>query len=432
MSRTEAPFRRTLDIRLFESGTGATLRPALHEAGCAVTPIGQDGPMAGRPDAFVADLRVAERPLAALNRARQAAGATPLIVATGPLPQPGLAEAAERHVLVQIGRDSAPVLRALGRAVRAADLAREAGVRLAALTALEQPLGHSQTAPPAENVALLADPGPLALETLHALSPQFGVSGVLSRTQALRALECGDAGALIILAGSLRRDAAALVRLIRRQSVLRDVPVVVIEKRRTRRHLDYWAHAEIDGCFTPGEFAFTCAAIRAGLRRRLMNRRLSGLLTRTVQSDAGAESRIIGSRLFDACLAERCRRGTAPFALGAVRLRAPGGAADSAALSEAAVYLSFGVGSEDLMARPAADVFLFQINSADALGAQRTVRSLATLVGDLKFGAEDRFTTFDGEAAACAWRPGEDAETLVARTLSNLRGVKPPSPEPVL
>ncbi|MBB4659800.1 hypothetical protein [Parvularcula dongshanensis] len=423
MPRFEPPFRRILDVRLTESGAEPSLRAALNEAGCAVTPFGMTSAKAALPDAFVVDLRGAEQPLALINRARQYAGATPVLIVTGPNPNPDIASAIARHGLVQVTSDVRPVVRALGRAVRSADMAREAGLRIAGLTALEHPLGQDHEPSADRRVALLASPGPLALETLYVLRPAFGCDGVLTRAQALRALEAGDAGALVIVAGQLRRDSAALIRLVRRQSVLRDVPILVVERRRTARHVAYWMRNGADACLLPEEGDLLEALIEGGLRRRAMNRRLTGLLARTVLSDTGAESRIVGSCLFDACLTERCRRGAAPFSIGAIRLTPPPNVPveiAEPALSEAASYLSFGVGPEDLMARPAPDLFLFQVSGAEALGAERAMRELATLIGDLKFGDEDAFTTFDTRATAVAWRATDQPETLIARALRTL------------
>ena len=425
MSRTEAPFRRVLDVRLAETeGPHASLRPALIEAGCAVTPMGLASPRGRAADAFVADLRGSDRPLGLVNRARQAAGATPLVLVTGPAPLAGLSEAAGTHVLVQVAADPAPVVRALGRAVRAADLAREAGLRLAAMTALEQPLSPGDVPREEARVAVLAEPGAHALETLHALEGAFDTAGVLTRAQALRALEAGDVGALVIAPGPERRDMAALVRLIRRQSVLHDVPVVVSERRRTERHVAYWARIGADGCFVPAEESLLAASVRAGVRRRAMTRRLRALLARTVLNDGGAETRLAGSALFDACLAERCRRGAGPFALGAIRLSAREGAPAPAALTEAAMYLSFGVGAEDLMARPAPDLFLFQLTSSDARGAERTLRALAGLAADLKFGEEGAAQTFESRVAVTSWRPEDDAQAMIVRTLKGVAAAR--------
>ena len=418
MSRTEAPFRRVLDVRLSETdGPHESLRATLAEAGCAVMPAGVPAPRGRVPDAYVADLRGTDRPLGVVARLRQAAGATPLVLVTGPAPLAGLAEAAERHVLVQVASDAAPVVRALGRAVRAADLAREAGLRLAGMTALEQPLSPGDTPREEARVAVLAEPGPHALETLNALGPAFDCAGVLTRAQALRALEAGDVGALVLAPGPERRDMAALVRLVRRQSVLHDVPVIVSERRRTARHVAYWAKNGADGCFVPTEDGLIAASLRAGVRRRAMARRLRALLARTVLNDGGAETRLAGGALFDACLAERCRRGAGPFALGAIRLSARGQAPDPAALTEAAMYLSFGVGAEDLMSRPAPDLFVFQLAGCDARGAERTLRALAGLAQDLKFGEEGASQTFEARLAVTPWQAEDDASAMIVRVL---------------
>ena len=419
MTRTEAPFRRVLDVRLAEEGGAPSLRPALAEAGCAVTPLGLGSPRASAPDVIVADLRCAARPLALAAKARQAAGATPLVLVAGPTPDASLAALAEDSTLVQLAGDPAPLVRALGRAVRAADMAREAGLRLAAMTALEQPL-HPEAVPQApERLVLLGPPSPHALETYHALACAFPTDGVLSRAQALRALEGGEAGALVLAPDTERRDPAALIRLLRRQSVLRDVPVVVVERRRTERHVAYWSRMGADGVFLPREAGLIAATIRAGVRRRAVASRLGSLLARTVSSDAGAEARLCGARLFDAALAERCRRG-APFCLGAIKLSGRG-TPDQAALSEAAVYLSFGVGAEDLLARPAPDTFLMQLPCTDARGAERTTRALAALVGDLMFGEEDAPSTFEGRAAVTPYQPGDDAPAMIVRAMNGLK-----------
>ena len=413
MRTSDAPFRRTIDLRL--CGNEA-LRPALAEAGCAVSPL----TAGGSPDVVVADLRGTERPLGLVGRARRAAGGTPLVLVTGTDPLPTLCEAAERHVLVQTGADAAPVVRAVGRAVRSADMAREAGLRVSALTALELPLGQADAPPAEERVVVLGEPGPHALATLHALAPYTSFDAVLSRAQALRALEAGDAGALVLAPGPERRDAAALVRLVRRQSVLADVPVVIVEARRTDRHVAYWAKHGADAVLLPEEEGLIAAAVSAGIRRRTMDRRLKSLLARTVMSERGAEARIAGNALFDACLAERCRRGGA-FSLGALRLSVPDAAPDDRALSEAAMYLSFGVGPEDMMARPAPDVFLFQLPFADALGAQRTMRALSSVTSDLKFGDEGTSQTFDTRLATASYQAGDDPERMIVRAMGALR-----------
>lgn len=425
MSRTEAPFRRILDVRLAETdGPHGSLREALIEAGCAVTPLALAGPRGRAADVFVADLRGAPQPLGLVNRARQAAGATPLVLVTGTEPLKGLDEAAEAHVLVQIASDPAPLIRALGRAVRAADLAREAGLRIAAMTALEQPLSPGDVPREETRVALLAEPGPHALESLNVLSDAFGCVGVLTRAQALRALEGGDVGALVVAPGTERRDMAALVRLVRRQSVLHDTPVLVCERRRTDRHVAYWNKAGADGCFLPEEAALIGASLRGGVRRRAMNQRLRTLLARTVLNDGGAQTRLVGSQLFDACLAERCRRGASPFAVGAISLQVREGSLNPSALTEAAMYLSFGVGAEDLMARPAPSLFLYQISGADARGAERTLRALAGLAQDLKFGDEGASQTFEAKVAVSAARPEDDAAALIVRTLKAVEAAR--------
>ena len=389
-----------------------------------MTPMGLASPRGRSADAFVADLRGADRPLGIVNRARQAAGATPLVLVCDADPLPSLADPAEKHVLVQAGADAAPVIRALGRAVRAADLAREAGLRLAAMTALEQPLGPGDVPNDQSRIAVLAEPGAHALETLHALDPAFDCAGVLTRAQALRALEAGDVGALVLAPGPERRDMAALVRLVRRQSVLHDVPVIVCEKRRTLRHAAYWAQAGADACLLPAEEGLIGAALRSGMRRRAVTRRLRTLLERTVLSDGGAQTRLAGNALFDACLAERCRRGAGPFALGAIKLDARGETPAPRALTEAAMYLSFGVGAEDLMARPAPDLFMFQLPGADARGADRTLKTLAGLAQDLKFGDEGASQTFEAKVAVTSWRPEDDAQGMIVRTLKAVEAAR--------
>ena len=118
-------------------------------------------------------------------------------------------------------------------------------------------LGHLPSHLPMNDktAVLFTSPAPYTLEISNSLSEFVEVNTVMSRQQALSALESGVADKVFIIPEQNRRPQAALIKLLRRHSDLQQIPVVVIENSPSDRHREYWSKVGADAVITPDQLS---------------------------------------------------------------------------------------------------------------------------------------------------------------------------------
>lgn len=367
-----------MTVRLLGRPTAARWRRKLIAEGLAI-------PASGTCTAALGDISGSQDPDAAITALRRQAGIEPLVVVQGmgdPLPS-------EPHQDIVFMRaepeHGAAVTRAIKNVTLERYLARAAAVRLQAMTSI----GHSYPAVRSEGegspAAMLTEPHPGVLSILSQTGWRDLVAP-LSSGQTLRLLENNHAGALVIHLANGREHRLPILKLIRRQTELRDLPVAVIAQQWTPETVQQWTEAGADLLAWPEEIGGVLTFLRGAATRFRTRRALHAGLTAASISDDGKPSPIFGRDVFERVVREHLELGDR-MAYGAIKLAAEAHGSDHD-LAEAGVYMSMALSPLELVCRPQPNLFFVAMPYADRFFASRMMRTLQTLVEDLKFGDE--------------------------------------------
>jgi hypothetical protein len=378
-------------VRLIGARTDHRWRASLLAEGFAV-------PAGGPAECALADLRGSSDLDAALGEARRAALPLPLCVVLSlhePLPS-------QRHrdvVLVRLDSEerTAPVAAALRSSVAAMHEAHALSVRSRALAACGLPLGAISWPDLDAPAVMLAEPDRDLLPLLKGLSCERLVTP-LSSSHTLRLLENQNAGALVVHLGRGKEHRLPVLKLIRRQSDLAELPVAVVTEHWTPDLAGSWLEHGADLIGRPGELPLLLKALEAGTSRYSVRQSVSQSLTNSVVTDEGHPSPIAGQRLFDQVVAEHRALGDR-MAFGVIELYPDGGGSEHD-VSEAGVYMAMALTGANLICRPRPNVFVVAMPYADKYYAGRTMRTLKTLIEDLKFGHEPDCVLISAKSAA--------------------------------
>lgn len=381
-----------------------------------------------RADVIIADVReeTVDRVQTIARNLRAAHPAKPLIVLVTPaqITGPTLIPVAADETVVISSRGERALIAEINRKALDRDFAAEAAVRIQAMTAVG--LGHMPDSPSQmePSALLVTPPGPMALELSSSLSAHLDLHTVMSRQQALTALELQVADRVFVLPDTSRRPMAAMVKLIRRHSELNALPVIVFERQPTDRHRDYWSRTGADMVIPVND---TQVAVAVATQRRHERNALTGtsrFLRHASFTELGEPSRLCAPRFFDAALDLRCSMDL-PFSIGAMRLT-PHKSGDSHHIfTEPSIYVALGVQPADLVTRAAPDLLLMSFPGTDIHHAKRAMTMLSTLVKDLKFGTTESPMTFSPQTNAIAAPAGADPRALIRDVIKGLGSPKP-------
>lgn len=398
------------------------LRPILHDAGIDLVTA------ADPADAVIIDLRAPFRAAsdiaAAIKTARRQSYRQPAIFLVDPeqYSAPSVQALLARDRVVPFSRTFAPLIATLRQAAAAKMAADELSVRSASSTSLGLPLPLPEIEPQPAITLLQCTPSPHALEVLGELSVRLALNASIRNGQSLTALESGRADALILLADKNRRQQSGLIRMLRRHSDLSDVPVLVLERAPSPRHLAYWTATGADNVFASSQIMAAVNAIDHLRNRRRASQSLSRQLRLASVNDRGAASRLAGSRFFEACVFERMHRQTGPFSLGALQLEAKDGtSAHPDALAEVAIYLSMALPEADLACRIGQDAFLISFSGCDHRSALKAMDNVAGMIGDLQFGPRDAAISFSPKTNTVCSTDYRTAASLLRSAVVGLR-----------
>ncbi|MEM9840498.1 MAG: hypothetical protein AAF830_15265 [Pseudomonadota bacterium] len=370
--------RTTVTVRLLGRDTANTWRRPLIAEGIAV-------PTSGTCSVALGDISGCAEPDEAIAQLRALAQTEPLVVVQSmgdPMPFESYADI----VVLRTGPDRAgPVVRALKSASLERTIAKAAGVRLQALASL----GHSYPSTRVEGTdtpaAMLTEPHPGLLSMLGAAGWRDLVAPLTS-SQTLRLLENNHAGALIIHLGSGNEHRLPILKLIRRQTELRDLPVAVLAPQWEAEQIGQWSDANADLLAWPEEISGVLTFLRGAATRFRTRRALHASLAASSIADDGQPSPIFGMRTFERVVQEHIALGDR-VSYGAIELK-PEAHGTEHDLDEAGVYMSMALSPLELVCRPRPNLFLVAMPYADRYFANRMMRTLQTLVEDLKFGDE--------------------------------------------
>ncbi|MCQ8186600.1 hypothetical protein [Parvularcula maris] len=382
--------RATISVRLIGSQTDHRWRAPLLAEGFAV-------PAGGPAECALADLRGAENLDTALAEARRIALPLPLCVVLSldePLPREGHRDV----VLVRLDRDrTEPLAAAIRSSVAAMHEAHALSVRSRALAACGLPLGSIHWPDLDAPAVMLAEPDRDLLPILKGLPCEKLVTP-LSSSHTLRLLENQNAGALIIHLGRGNEHRLPVLKLIRRQSDLAELPVAVVCEEWTEELTASWLQHGADLLGRPSELPRLLETLQAGTSRYTVRQAVTQSLTNSVVTDEGHPSPIAGQRLFDQVVAEHRALGDR-MAFGVIELHPEGGGSEHD-VSEAGVYMAMALTGANLICRPRPSVFVVAMPYADKYYAGRTIRTLKTLIEDLKFGQEPDSVLISAKSAA--------------------------------
>ncbi|ADM08239.1 hypothetical protein PB2503_00792 [Parvularcula bermudensis HTCC2503] len=376
-----------------------------------------------QPDIVLADLReIPDEQLAGrIATAQQAATGTPLLFLIGGDQRRAapILSAVSIDTVVMSAPGEAFLMTAIKRRVLQADRAEEVALRLEAMAALGRGALPVPCLRPQPRALFVGLPGALSLKTLTGLTRLTPTGAALSRHQALTLLEMKAADRVFIQPHKQRRQMTGLVRLIRRHSELSSLPVIVLEKHAKGRHRAFWATAGANAVVEIDDLPLAVGMAEQLSRESQLAKSVEDNLADLSFTDDGTQSRLCGGRFFEAVLAQRCRSAHAPFSLGAVRLIPQSlGTPHPAIFSEPAVYAAMGATNTDLIMRAAPDLLLISLPGSDRIAARRTLRLLATLISDLKFGATEEARTFATRTAVVSARQGADPKTLIRQLVA--------------
>lgn len=370
--------RTTVTVRLLGRDTANHWRRALISEGIAV-------PASGRCSVAFGDISGSPAPDEAIMQLRAIAETEPLVVVQSmgdPLP----GDAHPDVVILRATPDRpGPVTRALKSAALERNMAKAAGVRLQALASLGCSYPSTRADGDRRPAAMLTEPHPGLLAMLGSAGWRELVAPLTS-SQTLRLLENNHAGALIIHLGDGREHRLPILKLIRRQTELRDLPVAVLAPQWEPEQVGHWADANADLLAWPEEIGGVLTFLRGAAQRFRTRRALHASLAASSIGDDGQPSPIFGVHTFERVVHEHLELGDR-MAYGAIELRAEAHGSEHD-LAEAGVYMSMALSPLELVCRPRPDLFLVGMPYADRYFAKRMMRTLQTLVEDLKFGDE--------------------------------------------
>jgi len=368
--------RSVCTVRLLGRQADSAWRRLLIKEGFAI-------PSSGEASVCFADISGTEDPDADILAMLQRTGTTPLVVRlslTDPLPK-------QRYEDVVIVRTPPERLSAIARALRAAVNGRlqacAAGVRIRAITSL----GHSMPikAPKGDKApaAILTEPHPVVLSMLGETGWKDLVAPLTS-SQTLRLLENNHASALVVHLGQGMEHRLPILKLIRRQTDLRRLPVAAMSDTWTEEAIDQWSNAGVDLIAHNHELSDVLTFLKGAGARFRSQRVLTTTLTTGTLNDQGTPSPFFGPKIFERLMTEHIELND-PMAFGAISLSHEG-SGNASDLSEAGVYMTMALNALDFMCRPRSDLYLFAMPYADSVYANKVMRTMQTLVEDLKFG----------------------------------------------
>ena len=406
---TEVQGRCTPHVRLIGQQTDQRWRRALLAEGIVL-------PASGRRHVAVVDVTGSPTASQDILAASAVAGTEPLVAVTGlndPLPA-GSLNGAE---VLRLDRDRPkPLLRALKSAAHSRLMTDAAALRLRALSAFGQSYPAVRPEGQGGPAALLTDPSP----TVLALIRQAGWKNLvapLSSSQTLRLLESHHASALVIHLSSEQEHRIPVLKLIRRQSELNALPVAVITESWDDEKAANWFSAGADILARPSEIEAVMHRLQRASDRYVCDRTTRLSLHNSCMGDAGEPSAIIGERLFHRIAMEHQAQGD-PLTIGAVELDHESQGTDTD-LSEAGVYMAMALSPLDFICRPRPNLFLVGMPYADKFYAGRTMRTLQTLIEDLKFGHEPDGVLMQARTTF-AESEGNNVPTMQAKLVAEL------------
>lgn len=338
-----------------------------------------------------------------LVEAQRRAGVNPLVVLIGLDDE--LPDVLPQGVTIfrQIGQDPLPLARVLRLAARNRQQAEAASVRFRALAAFGIPFPAPRFDGQLGPAAILTEPQPAALPILKDSSYRE-LTAPLTSSQTLRLLEGDHASALLIHLSDGREHRLPILKLIRRQSDLKNLPVAVLSEHWDETTTKPWLDAGADLLAHPREIKGVLNVLKEASKRFRTERNMRTALAAASITDEGQPSPIHGEAVLERVVAEHLALGDR-FAYGLMKLSCQGGGTEED-LAEAGIYLTMALSPVDLVSRPRSDLFFVAMPFADRFYAGATMRTLQTLVEDLKFGddiapvliqARSRFMVADGD-----------------------------------
>lgn len=371
--------RTGISVRLLGRSTQRnTWRKALISEGFAV-------PAMGPCSLALADLSGHDDLDGALLEAVQLAGVEPLIAVIGMSDQLPSAIVPGVVLVRTIGNDLSNVSRAIRKAALDRQFAAAASVRYRALSGLGLPYRTEQVVDENTPVTLLSEPSPHVLPILKEARPHDLVAPLTS-SSTLRMLENGYAGALLIHIGQSREHRLPVLKLVRRQSDLSGLPVAVMRSRWDDEAAQQWLKNGVDLVAVPHETERVMTFLNGAARSFRTQRMVSASLANASVSDRGEPSPLFGPSVFARICAEHHALGD-PMAYGVIELTPEDHGTDDD-LAEAGIYMTMALSPIELVTRVNDRMFLVAMPYADRFYARRLMRTLRTLVEDLKFGEE--------------------------------------------
>jgi hypothetical protein len=243
----------------------------------------------------------------------------------------------------------------------------------------------------------LAEPAPQILPLLKATTTTDMVTP-LSSSHTLRLLENQNASSLIVHLGQNTEHRLPVLKLIRRQSDLSDLPVAVLAEDWSDEASANWLSHGADLLARPAELPAVLRMLRGGAAQHVCRQAVNQSLVQSTLGDDGQPSPLAGPKVFERLVSEHGAVGDR-MAYGVIELT-PEKAGHEQDVSEAGVYLAMAVAGPDVIFRYQPNVFIVAMPYADKYYAGRTMRTLKTLIEDLKFGEEPNPVLITGTTAA--------------------------------
>ncbi|MEM9989264.1 MAG: hypothetical protein AAF723_07065 [Pseudomonadota bacterium] len=382
-------------------------------------------------DVYIVDLRAytpaSRQWMSLLHQSQRQSALSPLIymVASDQLADEAVLSLAKTQHVVVWAPNGRPLINAIQKTVALKNKAQEVSIRLKASATAALPLELDEPSPShSPQTLLLSQPQGEALHLLNELQSHGETAGVLSQSQALQSLELGIANGVFLFANPNRRPQHKWIRLLRRQSELMSLPVIVFERNVTERHVQYWSHAGADTIFSVDHAYLASQFMRRAIQLRGSLNQYDHILKKMVFTDKGAVSEVASGPYFDRCLAERFLGSPRDFALGVLRLFPKEGENHQTTLSEAAVYIALAGQPLDLVSRPAPDTFIFSFPNANKASVTALMQSYEQMITDLKFGGIENSSTFTAKSYAVFPKSGDSPQTSLTALFKGLSTLK--------